>query len=115
MNIFKQPYTLRRYKSQQWVKGYARSEYEDSTFMLDVQPAGDSVEVNTDGRRVARRLTVYSDSPIKTEDQEKGTKADRILVDGTWYTCTSCAKWRNTILAHYECSFAAVPETETPR
>lgn len=42
-------------------------------------------------------------------------KADRILVDGTWYTCTSCAKWRNTILAHYECSFAAVPETETPR
>lgn len=34
MNIFKQPYTLRRYKSQQWVKGYARSEYEDSTFML---------------------------------------------------------------------------------
>ena len=80
-----------------------------------VQPAGDDVEVTAEGRRAYKKLTVYCDSELRIDDQQKGTKADLILVDGVWYTCTSCQKWRNTILAHWQASFSAVPETEMQR
>ena len=115
MDIFKRKYKLRRYAKQEFVGGYAKSSYTESEIKLDVQPAGDDVEVTAEGRRAYKKLTVYCDSELRIDDQQKGTKADLILVDGVWYTCTSCQKWRNTILAHWQASFSAVPETEMQR
>ena len=102
MDIFKRKYKLRRYAKQEFVGGYAKSSYTESEIKLDVQPAGDDVEVTAEGRRAYKKLTVYCDSELR-------------IVDGVWYTCTSCQKWRNTILAHWQASFSAVPETEMQR
>lgn len=115
MILFAKPYKIRRYKKQEWINGYAKSSYVEDVIQIDVQPAGDTTEVNSEGRRVTKRLRVFSDEQLNVVDAVNGTKADMILVDGTWYTCTSCQKWRNTILAHWECDFSAVPETEMPR
>jgi hypothetical protein len=115
VDIFKRKYKLRRYAKQEFVGGYSKSSYTESEIKLDVQPAGDDVEVTAEGRRAYKKLTVYCDSELRIDDQQKGTKADLILVDGVWYTCTSCQKWRNTILAHWQASFSAVPETEMQR
>lgn len=37
MNIFKQPYKVRRYGRTSWEDGVASSGYEDAQLMLDVQ------------------------------------------------------------------------------
>lgn len=51
MDIFKRKYKLRRYAKQEFVGGYAKSSYTESEIKLDVQPAGDDVEVTAEGRR----------------------------------------------------------------
>ena len=112
MILFTKQYKIRRYQPQKWVNGYAQSTYTEDVIVLDVQPAGDTTEVNSEGRRVGRKLRVFSDYQLNPANQENKTKGDMILVDGIWYVCTSCQKWRNTILAHWECDFSAVPETE---
>ena len=38
MNIFKQMYTVRRYKGTRWDSGTAETTYSDMQLPLDVQP-----------------------------------------------------------------------------
>lgn len=114
MDIFRKPYTLRRFGEQTNVGGYLYSPYEDTQVTLNVQPlTSDELEVLPEGDRKVTRLKAYGAFPIKTADQSAGTIADRLLYHGRWFECESSFQWDHTLLAHYESQFVAVAESDT--
>lgn len=110
MNVFKKPYTIRRYGKKTWENGLPRSNYKDYTVYLDIQPQGDGTTRNGDGHWVTRNVKAYSDVPLVVADPDNGIDGDRVLINGRWYECVGCEYWGNTILTHYECSLTAVEE-----
>lgn len=61
MNIFKRPYTVRRYGKVDWNDENLTEEYSDMQLMLDVQAKTRTNEDAMGGQGVQAKLTVYSD------------------------------------------------------
>ena len=61
MNIFKQMYTVRRYKGTSWDSGTAETTYSDMQLPLDVQAKTRRNQDDASGRSTTGVLTVYSD------------------------------------------------------
>ena len=110
MNIWKIPYTLRRYNPQKKKKGYVTRNYTDSIVKLNVQPVSAQVEVTEDGKRCPKRIKAFGTFPIRTVDIAKGINADRLFYQGAWYECVQSQMWEHTPLFHYESEFTLVSE-----
>ena len=115
MNIWKKPYTMRRFNAQTiGTKGYATTGYADSTVNLNVQPlSNDELEVIPEGSRSLRRIKCFGDFPFATANQETGVQADMLYFSGRWYECEMSVFWEHTPLSHYRSQFVQTPETET--
>ena len=87
MNIFKQMYTVRRYKGTSWGHGTSETAYTDVQLPLDVQAKTRRNQDDSSGR---------------------STTGDRLFYMGKWYACKSSIYWGNTILKHWISEFEAV-------
>ena len=105
MNFLKRPYTLRRYSTPVYSKGYSSIPYEDITLPMDVQTLQDMVETTPDGREAVQRLKVFCDSKILVEDEDHQQKADRIWFQDKWFECQSSRLSDNTPLRHWTATF----------
>lgn len=113
LDIFKKPYTLRRFEKTQLVKGHSRARYSDSTVKLNVQPLSMSELVTLpDGIRRSKNIRVIGQVQIRTADDRAGTLADRIFYNGEWYECTGADIWGNTPVGQTEAIFGLVPPVE---
>lgn len=108
MNIFKQMYTVRRYKGTSWDSGTAETTYSDMQLPLDVQAKTRRNQDDASGRSTTGVLTVYSDVQLLPTEPDKQTTGDRLLYMGQWYACKSSIYWGNTILKHWISEFEAV-------
>ena len=79
MNIFKRPYTVRRYGKVDWNDEDLTEEYSDMQLMLDVQAKtrtnGDAVE----GQSMQAKLTVYSDVELFPAEPGQQSSGDRLF------------------------------------
>ena len=113
LDIFKKPYTLRRFEKTQLVKGYSRARYYDSMVKLNVQPLSMSELVTLpDGIRRSKNIRAIGHVQIRTADDRAGTLADRIFYNGEWYECTGADIWGNTPVGQTEAVFGLVPPVE---
>lgn len=116
MNIFKKPYTLRRYQEPKIVRGYTSIPYEDLTLPMDVQTMEDVVITTEDGSESVQRLKVFCDFPILVENQSKQQKADRLWFQEKWFECRSSRLSENTPLRHYTATFVeCLDQEEEPK
>ncbi len=108
MNIFKRPYTVRRYGKVDWDDENLTEEYSDMQLMLDVQAKtrtnGDALE----GQSVQAKLTVYSDVELFPAEPGQQSSGDRLFYMGHWYICKSAVYWGNTMLKHWIAEFEGV-------
>ncbi len=114
LDIFKKPYTLRRFEKTKLVRGYSCARYSDSTVKMNVQPVSMS-ELTTlpDGIRRSKNIKAISKVQIRTADDKEGTLADRIFYKGEWYECTGADIWGNTPVGQTEAIFGLIPPVET--
>lgn len=114
MALWRKPYTLRRWKSAKYRRGYRASLYEDLEVELDVQPLSTKeLEALPEGSRSLHRIKTFGSAAIQTEEQKTGRRADWLFYNGKWYTCEVAEPWQNgTPLSHYYAQFVQVPESE---
>lgn len=111
MNIWKKPYTLRRFTEQKNNNGYMSQGYKDITVSLDVQPVDSTqTQVTVNGKRMSARITSYGSFPIQVEDTATGKRADWLFYNGHWFECDSSVYYEHTPLAHYTSQFVMVSE-----
>lgn len=111
--LFRRNYTIRRYKEQQTIDGYAYAQYEYFDVVLNVQPqAPDSVSANSEGERRVKRLKAYGDFNFTAADQTRGQRGDFLLYKGVWYECMSALDWDHTILSHNKAEFVEIAASE---
>lgn len=108
MNIFKQMYTVRRYKGTSWGHGTSETAYTDVQLPLDVQAKTRRNQDDSSGRSTMGVLTVYSDVQLLPTEPDDQTTGDRLFYMGKWYACKSSIYWGNTILKHWISEFEAV-------
>lgn len=114
LDIFKKPYTLRRFERMELIRGRSHAKYIDSTVMLDVQPLS-STELMAlpEGIRRSKNIKAIGRVTIRTADEKAGTLADRICYRGEWYECIGSDVWGNTPVGQTETVFGLVPNVET--
>ena len=67
--IFRREYTVRRFKPQTIVRGYATSPYEDVVTNLNVQPLSpDELQALPEGERQFKRLKTFGDLQLTAAD-----------------------------------------------
>ncbi len=114
LDIFKKPYTLRRFEKTTIVKGRACARYSDSTVKLNVQPLTMTELVTLpDGIRRSKNIKAIGGALIRTADDVAGTLADRLYYRGEWYECTGADIWGNTPVGQTEAVFGLVPNVES--
>lgn len=110
LDIFKKPYTLRRFEKTQIIRGRSRAAYTDSTVSLNVQPmTSDDVMTLPEGMRRKKNVKAIGRVAIRTADEKAGILADRIYYHGEWYECTGADIWGNTPVGQTEAVFGLVP------
>lgn len=110
LDIFKKPYTLRRFKKSELVRGRSHAKYSDSTVMLNVQPlTTDEIMALPEGIRRKKNIKAIGRVSIRTANEREGTLADRICYHGEWYECTGSDIWGNTPVGQTEAVFGLVP------
>lgn len=113
LDIFKKPYTLRRFKKSELIKGRSRAKYSDSTVMLNVQPlSSNELMALPDGIRRSKNIKAIGKVMIRTADEKTGILADRICYRGEWYECTGSDIWGNTPVGQTEAVFGLIPNVE---
>lgn len=113
MQIFRRPYTVRRFSEQQIVRGHAASSFIDSVTKLNVQPfSPNDLQSLPEGQRTVKRVKAFGDYALRAANQEDGTPGDWLYYLGQWYQCTSSVRWDHTLLGHYRSDFAVVAETQ---
>ena len=94
LDIFKKPYTLRRFEKTQLVRGRFHAAYEDSTVYLNIQPlTSDDIMTLPEGMRRKKNVRAIGRMPLRTADEKTGILADRIYYRGEWYECTGADIW----------------------
>jgi len=106
--------TRRRYAAGErgtdgrWEQGDAT----DATIRASVQPASDDdLKTLPEGERTRRAKRIYTSSELRLVDQDAGTSADQVQVDGDWYEVRLIQRERS-LLAHYRVIVLAVQEGE---
>lgn len=114
LNIFKKPYTLRRFEKSELIRGRSKAKYSDFTAMLNVQPLS-STELMAlpDGIRRSKNIKAIGKVMIRTADEKAGILADRICYCGEWYECTGSDIWGNTPVGQTEAVFGLIPNVES--
>lgn len=113
LDIFKKPYTLRRFEKTQIIRGRPRAAYTDSIVRLNVQPlSSDDVMTLPDGMRRKKNVKAIGRIELRTADEKTGTLADRIYYHGEWYECIGVDIWANTPVGQTESVFGLVPREE---
>ena len=111
MELWRKPYTLRRFNPQTYTNGYAVDNgYTDSIVKLDVQTNSNGNSLEPSGQRDTQVIRAFGDFPIKAADTTAGTKGDMLWFNGKWFECTSCVFWEHTPLSHYDSQFISVTE-----
>ena len=110
LDIFKKPYTLRRFEKTQIIRGRTHAAYTDSTVSLNVQPlTSDDVMTLPEGMRRKKNVKAIGRIELRTADEKTGTLADRIYYHGEWDECTGADVWGNTPVGQMEAVFGLVP------
>lgn len=110
LDIFKKPYTLRRFEKTQIIRGRSHAAYTDSTVSLNVQPlTSDDVMMLPEGMRRKKNVKAIGRIALRTADEKTGILADRIYYHGEWYECTGADIWGNTPVGQTEAVFGLVP------
>lgn len=111
LDIFKRPYTLRRFGKTELVKGRSHAKYTDQTVSLNVQPLS-MAEIATlpDGLRRSKNIKAIGKVELRTA--EIGILADRLYYRGEWYECTGSDIWGNTPVGQTEAVFGLIPNVE---
>lgn len=110
LDIFKKPYTLRRFEKTQLVRGRFHAAYEDSTVYLNIQPlTSDDIMTLPEGMRRKKNVRAIGRMPLRTADEKTGILADRIYYRGEWYECTGADIWGNTPVGQTEAVFGLIP------
>lgn len=114
LDIFKKPYTLRRFEKSELIRGRSYAKYIDSSAMLNVQPLS-STELMAlpDGIRRSKNIKAIGKVLVRTADEKSGILADRIFYRGEWYECTGSDIWGNTPIGQTEAVFGLIPNVET--
>lgn len=114
LDIFKKPYTLRRFEKSELIRGRSYAKYIDSSVMLNVQPLS-STELMAlpDGIRRSKNIKAIGKVLVRTADEKSGILADRIFYRGEWYECTGSDIWGNTPVGQTEAVFGLIPNVET--
>lgn len=111
-NLWRRPYTLRRYSPQKYVNGYAVKDYEDITVVLDVQfLTSREMQLLPEGKRSTVHIKSYGNTIIRTADQSTGRPADRLFYQGEWWECESSVVRDKTLLSHCKAQFIKVSES----
>lgn len=110
LNLFKKPYTLRRFEKVQIVRGRSRAVYSDGTVSLDVQPlTSDDIMTLPEGMRRKKNIRAFGRILLQTADEKSGTLADRLYYCGEWYECVGASMWGNTPVGQTEAVFGLIP------
>lgn len=109
---FRRPLTVTRYGEGEWVDGmWQEGEPETLIIRASVQPTSpDDMEMLPEGRRDRQAFTLYSDDPFRTADDNEGTNADRVEIDGVTYEVSARAPWQNSIIPHHRSVVTKVAE-----
>ena len=113
INIFKKPYTIRRYGQQTITGGYASAPYTDFRTQLNVQPlSAKEVMALPEGERAAKRLKSFGKVKLAHSEDSGETPGDRIFYNGEWFECVSADMWDHTLLSHWRSEFILLPANE---
>ena len=113
LDIFKKPYTLRRFEKTELVKGRSRARYTDMTVNLNVQPLSlTEVTALPDGICRTKNIKGIGKVLVRTADERAGTLADRLYYRGEWYECTGVDIWGNTPVGQTDAVFGPIPKAE---
>ena len=115
MNLFRKPYTIRRYGKQEYVKGHATAAFTETRgVMLDVQTVNpNNMEALAEGFRTSKRIKAFGDFVFQAADQTTGTPGDLLWYSNEWYRCISSVYKEHTILHHCRSDFVSAPSTES--
>lgn len=114
LNIFKKPYTLRRFEKTEIVKGYAHAKYSDSTVMLNVQPlTSEELVALPEGIKRKKNIKAIGRADIRTADERTGILSDRLYYQSEWYECTGSGVWGNTPVGQNESVFGLISNVES--
>lgn len=88
--------------------------FTDTTIVASVQSGGASRSLvhNPEGERQAQRRRVITESELRAADQDAGTLADRVLIDGLVYEVQTVKKVVH-LLPHYAADVLALQEEES--
>ena len=115
LDIFKKPYTLRRFEKTQIKRGRPHAAYTDSTVSLNVQPlSSDDITTLPEGMRRKKNIKAIGRVAIRTADEKTGILADRIYYCSEWYECVGADIWGNTPVGQTEAVFGLVPPELAP-
>lgn len=110
LDIFKKPYTLRRFEKTQITRGRPHAAYTDSTVSLNIQPlSSDDIMTLPEGMRRRKNIKAIGRAVIRTADEKTGILADRIYYRSEWYECVGADIWGNTPVGQTEAVFGLVP------
>lgn len=94
-----------------WVEGSTST----LSFQASVQPLGsEEMSLVPEGRRDTARFALFTDFRLRTADDEGGTNADRVTIDGEEYEVFAVDIWQNDVIPHYRALVATVKELATP-
>jgi len=107
---FESGITVKRYTAAALVKGvYQPVTPTTFTIKASVQPmSGDEVLTLPEGDREKELQTVYTDTLLRTIDQDTKTEADRVVWNGSDYEVIKVRPYQMGALDHYECIIARV-------
>lgn len=108
MVFFRKEYTIRRFSTPKYERGYEVVEHDDCVMQLDVQTTDDTTVNTSSGSRSVHTLEVYSDEELRIADVHKKQKADMLLFQNKWFICISSYLCENTILRHYISTFVEI-------
>lgn len=84
----------------------------DSTIYGTVQPpSGDVMATLPEGERSRRGRRVITTSELRAVDQDAGTPADQVLIDGLYWEVRTVSRW-NAILPNYDATVLLVQEED---
>jgi hypothetical protein len=112
IGIFRKPYIVRRFGTQQIVNGYAvPNGYTDRAVKINVQPLSkNDLLALPEGKRTVKRIKSYGANAFISADEQTKTNGDLLYYDNEWYECKTCVHWLHTPLAHYEAEFVVLDD-----
>ena len=106
MSSFRRLITVKRVSSGSYVDGYyVEGQEEIFEIQASVQPttttiAGDLLQNEQQGRRVASSYILYTSVPLRTAHN---SNADRVVINGLEHEVVQVEAWQSGVISHYKC------------